>query len=477
MKPSVGGLSVTNEQGEPENLYTPYPHQVAFHKSQAPNLLALGTRNTGKSLCLRMDAILRCLLIPNFRALIIRRTMPELRRSHLGDIPREMALLGGVYLETTHTAKFPNGSTITFAHCERESDVLNFLSSQYGMIGFDELSTFTLTQFLQICAAARAPKEAPYKAVVRAGSNPLGVGASWMKAWFVDKKVNYEKYPDYDPNDYEMIFSTLVDNKSADVKAYTSRLKNLPAHVRRAWLLGEFTNEGCYFEDFFPTTEAGPWHVIPTMPTVQGQPLLDQQWINIYRTLDWGYAPDPAVCHWIAVLPNGHEIVFMEHSWTQMIAADVATQIKRYSAGMRIIETFADPSIFAKHGETVYSVGELIEQNGIPLTKSLNDRELFGYAIHDHLNTLIGDRPKLQILAPQPGGRYGCPDLIRTLPEVQVDTRNERKASQIAPGEDHWVVSLAYFCIGNAPPSRDPKVSVTPRWMLPKRQHQLYRNV
>src|SRR5258706_14901934 len=109
-------LTVLNDAGEPIELYRPDPalHQDEFHASECPNILALGPRGTGKSLQLRFDAIFRCLMVPNFRALILRRTMPELRESHLGFIEREMALLGGSFLKTTFSAVFPNGSTIAF---------------------------------------------------------------------------------------------------------------------------------------------------------------------------------------------------------------------------------------------------------------------------------------------------------------------------------------------------------------------------
>jgi hypothetical protein len=246
----------------------------------------------------------------------------------------------------------------------------------------------------------------------------------------------------------------------------------LPEHIRRAWLDGEWISEGMYFADFRQRIDDKPWHVIREMPRVKGEYLLDQSWISIYRCLDWGYFPDPAVCLWIAVLPDGRAIVFKEKSWRQTLAAQVADEIKRESEGMRVIETFADPSIFAKRGETLYSVGDIMENQGVPLTSSINDRELFGYAIHDHLNTLINGVPKLQVL--ERSGRYGCPDLIRTIQEVQVDPKDPRKIGQ---GNDHWVVALAYFCIGQAPPSRDPELSSLRRWMMPKRKMRgtLYR--
>ena len=395
----------------------------------------------------------------------MRRTTPELRRSHLIYIEREMKLLGGTYLHTTFLAKFPNGSSIQFGHCETEADILNYLSSEYNLIAFDELSTFSLNQFLQISAACRAAENAPFKALIRAGSNPLGVGAEWLEAWFCTHNVRIEDYPDYNPDDYQMIFSTLDDNPHLDRKQYTARLKNLPEHVRRAWLLGEFVNEGAYFSDFHKKTEDGkPWHVIDTIPimldptTKEPLPLFKIPWINVYRAIDWGYFPDPAVCLWVAVLPNKRVFVFKERSWRRTLAADVARQIKKESEGMHIIESFCDPTMLIKEGQA-YSIGEIFEQNGVPVTASKNDRELYGYSIHEYLNTLIDEAPQVQMVS------YTCPDLIRTIPQQRMDKTHP---SRLGEGEDHWVVALAYFCMGSASPSRDPVARISHKWMQPK---------
>lgn len=459
-------LSVVDETGKETIIYAPMDYQCAYHASTAPNLLALGTRGTGKSLMGRMDAILRCLAVPNFRALILRRTMPELRRSHLVYIEREMKLLGGIFLHTTFTARFPNGSSIVFAHVETEADILNFLSSEYSLIFFDELSTFSLNQFLQISAAARAPEGCGHTALVRAGSNPLGSGAEWMEAWFVTHNVRLEDYPDYNPDDFEMQFSSLDQNQHLDRKAYAARLRNLPEHVRRAWLLGEFVNEGAYFSDFHKTKEDGsPWHVVGQLPTWKGESVLDLPWINIYRAIDWGYFPDPAVCLWIAVLPNKRAFVFKERKWLRTLAADVAKDIKRESQGMRIVESFCDPTMLIKEGQD-YSIGEIFESNGVPVTAAKNDRILYGYAVHEYLNEQIDELPKIQML------QYACPDLIRTIPQMRMDKTDPRK---LGDGDDHWVVALAYFCMGQASPSKDPVAVVSRRWMQP--HSQMRRNI
>lgn len=482
---------VRREDGQMLAWYTPQPHQQPYHESNAPNRLELGTRNTGKSTMMRKDAIIRCMAYAGFKVLILRRTIPDLRKSHLRFINAEMAQLGGgvtgpgnpvgYYRDSTHDVVFKNGSFMQFSHCETLKDVENYLSSEWDLIIFDELSTFTLEMFLKISAAARSPEDAPYIALVRAGSNPLGPGTKWMYEWFVDHNVNYAEYPDYHPDDFEWHFSSLDQNRYTNRKEYEKRLKNLPAHVRKAWLEGQRVVEGAYFTDFEATkeltingeTRVVDWHVIRKLPLWQTESgklceIRDLDWISIYRAVDWGYAPDPAVCLWMAVLPNRSCIVFKEVTWKRTLAKDVAAEIKRLSEGMHVVDTFCDPSMFKKTGETAYTIGDIFEQNGVPMSPAQNDRELYGYAIHDKLNTLIeeGDtpfsiHPELQVYGP------ACPELTRTLPIMEMDSNDQRK---IANGQDHWVVALAYFCMGDARPDYEPLDTGEYPWLLPKRK-------
>jgi hypothetical protein len=464
--------------------YTAQLHQRPYHEADETNLLALGTRGTGKSTMMRKDAIIRCMQYPGFKALIIRRKIPDLQMSHLRFINAEMKLLDpdgttvGYYRSTTHDVMFKNGSFIQFSHCETLKDVENYLSSEWDLIVFDELSTFTLEMFLKISAAARSPEDAPYRALVRAGSNPLGIGAQWMKSWFIDRDVDLVEFPDYLPEDFAVHFSMLDQNRYVNRKDYEKRLRNLPEHVRRAWLHGEFVVEGAYFSDFKKrkdiikpngTLDSIDWHCIQALPTWKGIPLSEIEWISVYRSIDWGYFPDPAVCHWHIVLPNKRKITFKERTWRKTLAADVAKQIKRESQSMHVVETFCDPTMFVKDGAAPFSIGEIFEQNGVPLVPSQNNRELYGYAVHELLNTPIKDEngqelPSWQILEP------ACPELVRTIPILQMDATDSRK---IANGPDHWVISCAYFGMGGAPPSHNPVVSTIPRWMQPKAQSRI----
>src|ERR1700687_248975 len=99
-KPSIAKLEMCQEcidrsiilkrkDGSDFSWYHPQPHQTLYHESKSPNLLALGTRNTGKSVQMRKDAIIRCMMYPGYKVLILRRTIPDLRKSHLRFINAE----------------------------------------------------------------------------------------------------------------------------------------------------------------------------------------------------------------------------------------------------------------------------------------------------------------------------------------------------------------------------------------------------
>lgn len=457
-------LIVIDEDGRPTVMYTPTGKGRLFHACTIPNVLLHGPRGTGKSTILRFDAHMRAISTPGFRYLILRRTMPQLRKSHLHFIEAEMKKLGGKFNKTENVAYYPNGSKGFFSHCETEADVLNLLSSEFDLIIFDELTTFTLDMFLKISACARVPTNSGRTALVRAGTNPLGESTGDMMRYFITKSVPPEENPDYDPTEFHDIFVGPDDNPHIDMVQYQRRLSQLGGHARKAWLDGVWEVEGAYFGDFQPRRiidgEHHPWHVIDQLPTVKGKSLLEQEWISIYRCVDSGFNPDPAVCLWIAVMPNGRAIVFKEKHWLSTVAADVARDIVRESNRMRVIDTFADPTMFATSSHTGKSDSDYYEENGIALTASRNDRAASGKAIHEWLGTVIDAEPKLQIM------REGCPQLLKTLPEMQMDKNDPRK---IAAGNDHWVIALSYFCQGMTAPSREYQSTSVPLWMRKKK--------
>lgn len=465
-------LAVERSDGTMDVIYDAQKHQIPFHTSNIPNLVMLGPRGSGKSFSLRSDAHMRACAVPGFRYLIVRRNMTDLKKSHIQFMNSEMERLGGRYNNTDHIAKYANGSIGWFGHFDNPEAKSRYLSSEYDVVYIDEMATFLPDMILDLSSCVRVSLKSGRTGLLRAGTNKLGVGAYFIKKWFEDKNVPEDENPDYNPDEWGIINHTFEDNQQIDLVQYRSRLSAKGAKVRKAWLDNEWVIEGAYFEDFQPTRDGEPWHVIDEMPQFQGQSFLSQPWLNIYRAIDWGYNPDPAVCLWFAVLPNGRMIAFKEMTWKSTNAADVARQIKAASQGMRVIATFCDPTMCIQDGKGAYSIGDIFEQNGIQLEPSKNKRDVYGDAIHFALNTIIDGKPKLQILSKQ--GAYGCPNLIRTFPMQLVDPRDPNK---LADGDDHWCVTCAYACMGQTPASQQSVRHDIPRYLMPQWQSSLYARI
>lgn len=441
------GDAVTHE-------YIPTPKQFAFHNSSQPNVLYIGSRGTGKSLALRNEAHMRALSYPGFPYAIVRRTMPELKKSHLTFIDAEMKAFGGHFNKTDSVAYYPNGSKGFYSHCSDDTELGNLLSAEFYWLGIDEWSTIPWETTSKLRGSVRVPKNSGLIAMVRGATNPIGTSASELRKYFIDHDVDPESDPDYIPSDWFAVTTTLKDNPHIDEIEYRKQFSGLPPHVRKAWLDGEFVVEGAYFL-VDPQS-----HFITEAPSLLGR-FNDlgeclQPAPFIYRAIDHGWH-DATVCLWLASYPNGRTVVFKERSWTHTTAQEIAKAIKIESAGMRITDTLCDPTMFSTSESTGSSVGDVIEQYGVPLSKSKNDRTAAGYAISEYLNTTLPDGlPKLQLYTP------GCPMLTKTLPAMRIDPTNVGRIAD--DKQDHWPIALSYYCMGATATPRLKHTIERPYW-------------
>jgi hypothetical protein len=236
----------------------------------------------------------------------------------------------------------------------------------------------------------------------------------------------------------------MSDNPFIDVNRYKKRFAGLPEHVKRAWLHGERLVEDALF-DFRRTKNGKQYHEINELPTFNGQSIFSQPWVRFYRAYDAGYYPDPAYCLWIAVV--GRQVIpFKEKVWIRKTGEEIATDIveETKKLGIKIAETFCDPSISRHDTADVYTVMDKMERCGVPMTPAVNDRELFASAVHSALQMEIEpDVPRVQILRPGSGADLGCPYLLKSIPSQRFDPK---KPMAMAPHRhDHPAVTLAYF--------------------------------
>ena len=398
-----------------------------------------------------------------------------LNQSHLLFIRQEMKQLGGDYHGTDYCATYPTGSKLFFSYVGHEDDALNLLGAELAAAYFDELSTIPWSYFMKLQSSVRAKKSSRIKAVTRAATNPFGESAAEVEKFFVHRIVDTDddEFENYFPEDWGYIQINMEDNPHIDVDDYKRRLSNLPPHLRKAWLYGEFADEAALF-DFKPRDEEGrPYHVVEELDLPK---LLKAG--RIYRAFDMGWHPDPAYCVWIAHLGNRY-VAFHEKIWYKTIIPEIAESIKYEEVQMglrgrdetgptrRVAATFCDPSMDIHTGAEIRTNRGIFDGSGIPMECSVNNRELFATAVHQALaEEAEHSVPRLQVF--RGTKQRGCPYLCRALPLMRF---NEKRPMAMADHQhDHPVVALAYFLISHAANElRSPTEVHMPRWMVPKK--------
>lgn len=438
------------ENGTVRDFYIPTPKQVLLHVSTARNVLWGGRAGTGKSHALRMDAYMRCLTIPGYRVLLLRRQFTELKDTHLDKAAYEAEQLGARWRGADYTVVFSNGSRLRFGHCETDASVSLYLSSEFDDITYDEGSTFTEYAYRFLNSRLRTAKKGVIP-IVRIGSNP---GAMWLYRYYIAKDVTPEDDPSYKAADYEFIPAEILDNPHVNLAEQEVRLNALPSEaLRRMYRDGDWLSvEGQFFTDWTPKNrETGEaWHVIQHLPTFEGRPLEHVEWVEYVRALDWGYSPDEGVCLWIMCLPKGRHIVVQEFTFRELIVSRAAAEIKERTGRRKVRYTVAGHDCWMGSKDTGESIAETFARAGVGLrladTNRVNGWQRIHSLLQETTNDGVGVYPKLQVYGP------GCPNLVRTLPMLRNDPKNP---GDIVQQSDHWADCLRYFAMSRPAASRE----------------------
>ena len=161
--------------------------QWEFLQTEADICLYGGQAGGGKSYGLLLDQ-LRWIEHKGYTGIIFRRTSPELDGS--GSIWEEA---GGIFPHyganmrsgNVKSARFPSGALVEFRHLQYEKDKLAHQGKQYAVIGFDEVTHFTESQFWYLVSRNRSVSG--IKPYVRGTCNPDA--DSWVRQfieWWID---------------------------------------------------------------------------------------------------------------------------------------------------------------------------------------------------------------------------------------------------------------------------------------------------
>jgi hypothetical protein len=465
--------------------------QFAYFECPAFELLYGGAAGGGKTENLVMEAAHLCSTYDGYRAILFRRTFPEIEKSL---VPRVTDLLYGENRSRDQGMEwhFPNGSVLYLSHLQKEEDKERYKSSEFDWIGFDELTSFTETQYVYMFTRCRGKRPVPR--YVRAGSNPTGPGHSWVKKRFVNFDVGDDGQP-LDVTPYQAVmfdfaygwrvkgqtyttFEELPDNYQKGEPVFSEReyiiykekksgltraflpsllwgnaalLKNDPDYVKRMQAVDHKQQQGLLYGswDMFEGQFFGEWN--PDIHVVEPR-VIPPSWRR-YVAIDYGYT-SPMCALWFAVDEDGIIWVYRELYGKNMTTFEQAARVVEMTEEDEKIEWYAaDPALFA-HSGAGESHAMIYDRAGVSLIASSNRRGP-GWAL---LHEVLRDG----------GIKFfrTCVNTIRTLPSLTHSPHNPEDVN--TKQEDHAADVLRYFLLTwrgfKSPALKQADGGGTPAW-------------
>ena len=411
--------------------------QTQFLAASEREVFYGGARGGGKSYAMLVDPLRYCHRATH-RALLIRRTMPELRDliNHSQRL-YSRAFPGAKWREQEKEWRFPSGAKIEFGYAENMTDVLRYQGQSYTWIGIDELPQYPTPDIYNFLRSSLRSVDPKIPVFMRATGNPGNVGSQWVREMFVNPSTPNKKFDVKisTPVGVRKISRRFIPAKLQDnpylmqTDDYYIMLASLPETQKRQFLDGDWD---AFDDSAFPEFKKQT-HVVESFEIPKG-------WYR-FRAADWGYS-SPACCLWFAIDYDNNIWIYRELYVTKNTADQFARKVLELEHGEYINYGVLDSSTWAKRGDVGPSIAETMIQNGCrwrPSDRSPKSRINGKLEVHKRF-TLNPDtkEPGLMILS-------NCRNLIRTLSTLPVDSNNPEDVDTKA--EDHAYDALRYGCM------------------------------
>ena len=410
--------------------------QTAFLASSEREVFYGGARGGGKSYAMLVDPLRYCHK-DQHRALLLRRSMPELRDmiTHSQRLYPK-AFKGARWREQEKEWRFPSGAKIEFGYAENMTDALRYQGQSYTWIGIDELPQYPTPEIYNFLRSSLRSVDPDIPVFLRATGNPGNIGSLWVREMFVDPaKPNTRFQVSVNtPTGKREISRRFIPAKLQDnpylmqTEDYYIMLASLPEVQRKQFLEGDWDAfEDSSFPEFNKVI-----HVVEPFDIPKG-------WYR-FRSCDWGYS-SPACCLWFAIDWDNNLWIYRELYTKKVTADEFARKILEAEHGEFIRYGVLDSSTWAKRGDVGPSIAETMIREGCrwrPSDRSPKSRINGKLEIHKRLKVNKENEPTIKFFS-------NCRNLIRTLPLLPLDKHNPEDVDTNA--EDHSYDALRYGCM------------------------------
>ena len=470
-----------------EAIYSPSKWGEEYHALKVYEALGAGSAGPGKSTVLRAEP-LEQIYIEHARcanrdhphhmawgdsigwALYMRRTRPRLEQT--------ISLMQRLYKAVDPSVEwnekkgiftFKTGYKVQCGACMDPDDWMQYMSSEFTLILFDELVEFLEEQYIQITGRLRTTDPVlKHMLKVRSMSNPVqkaetGVASRdpyWVRKRFVDpapegRKILKRKIimgdgsVEYKTRIY--LPATLYDNPDpVFVRQYEATLRDKPIHIQKALLFGDwYVTAGSHYADAWDHAYnvCEPFKIPPS-------------WLR-FRACDWGYKTQGTI-GWFAVDPEGNLFCEREFNFRLMKVETVCAHIERIEKGLGLwrgnesgISGPADTQLWEERGDQgVPKIAEFNE-HGVRWTQA--DKSKGSRARHSERITMRLKDHRGGITTAGLVFFNTCTKCIQTIPAMQTDPNDPE--CTVKGGDDHWhdMVSYAvsYASLGQVGTSAD----------------------
>jgi hypothetical protein len=406
-------------------LWQPHPGpQTTFLASSAYECLYGGAAGGGKSHALLFGA-LRQVDHPQYRALILRRTFPELRELMDQALP-VFTSLGAGWNSSEKRFRFPSGAIVEFGYCTTYRDVLQYQGQAFQYIGFDELGQIAEERIWTYLISRNRPTAPGQKLQMRASANPGGPGHHWLNKRFVTPCPPDGTPVTMDGFSRAFVAARLKDNPTlmANDPAYGERLQLLP-ELERRWLADGDWNAGAGL-----ALAIGKQHIQPAFE-------IPEHW-TLFSALDWGYN-HPFSWGLYAVNQDGSVYCVDTATGRHLQPPAIADRFKDILKGRPLQYTVAGHDVWADvkaRSENIPTLAEQFAAHGFPMIKA-NISRVAG--VQNLRRYLDGASPRFKLFdTPNNRAVFECLESRVSDPNHPEDVLKVDADAEGGGGDDHY---------------------------------------